>query len=211
MKLQDCKLHGPDVDNELIVVEGLSAAANVRRGRDADTQAILALQGKPVNAAKASRARVESSIELQALKSAIGCGTAEDIDLAATRYNRIVLLFDPDADGIHCGALVQIYLHRYMPQLIDSGKVTVVRAPLLELIIPGHAEPVHAYSEQHYQRLLEHLQQQGIKGHCSQRYKGVASLSVELLREKCLEPATRNLQTLEQKDTAFAMQVFGAA
>ena len=210
MNLQDCKHHGPDIDNELIVVEGLSAAANVRRSRNSDTQAILALQGKPVNAAKATRARVESSVELLALESAIGCGTLENLDLAATRYTRIVLLFDPDADGIHCGALVQIYLHRYMPQLIDSGTVSVVRAPLIELTIPGHAEPVHAYSEQHYQKLLTHLAQQNIKGHTSQRYKGVASLSVELLREKCLEPATRNLQTLSQKDTAMAMQVFGA-
>ena len=211
MKLQDCKHHDPAVNNELIVVEGLSAAANVRRGRDANTQAILALQGKPVNAAKASRARVEKSLELQALASAIGCGTLTHFDLQAIRYKRIVLLFDPDADGIHCGALVQIYLHRYMPQLIESGAVAVVRAPLLELSLPGHAEPVHAYSEQHYQKLLAHIKQQNIKGHSSQRYKGVASLSVGLLRQKCLDPATRNLQTLSKKDTAFAMQVFGAA
>lgn len=211
MNLQDCKHHGPDIDNELIVVEGLSAAANVRRGRNSDTQAILALQGKPVNAAKASRARVEKNIELQALSSTIGCGTLEEIDLAATRYRRIVLLFDPDADGIHCGALVQIYLHHYMPQLVESGKVFVVRAPLLELTIPGHADAVHAYSEQHYQKLLAHLEQQNIKGHTSQRYKGVASLSVELLREKCLNHATRNLQLLSQEDVALAVQVFGPA
>lgn len=209
MNLQDCKLHGPDIDNELIVVEGLSAAANVRRGRNSDTQAILALQGKPVNAAKASRARVEKNIELQALSSTIGCGTLEEIDLSATRYKRIVLLFDPDADGIHCGALVQIYLHHYMPQLIESGKVSVVRAPLLELTIPGHADAVHAYSEQHYQKLLAHLEQQNIKGHTSQRYKGVASLSVELLREKCLDQATRDLQLLSLKDAALAVSVFG--
>jgi DNA gyrase subunit B/topoisomerase-4 subunit B len=211
MNLQDCKHHSPDIDNELIVVEGLSAAANVRRARDADTQAILALQGKPVNAAKTSRARVENSAELQALKSTIGCGTAEDLNLADTRYKRIVLLFDPDADGIHCGALVQIYLHRYMPQLIDSGRVAIVRAPLLELIIPGHAEPVHAYSESHYQKLLAHLEQQNIKGYTSQRYKGVASLSVKLLREKCLDHAKRNLQLLNMKDAALAVSVFGSA
>lgn len=210
MNREDCKYHGPDIDNELIVVEGLSAAANVRRARNSDLQAILALQGKPVNAAKASRARVEKSIELQALSSTIGCGTLEEIDLAAMRYKRIVLLFDPDADGIHCGALVQIYLQRYMPQLIEAGKVAVVRVPLIELTIPGHEGAVHAYSEQHYQKLLAHLEQQNIKGHTSQRYKGVASLSVELLREKCLEPETRNLHILTQKATALAMQVFGA-
>ena len=86
MKLHDSKHHSPEVDNE-IFVEGLSAAANVRRGRDTNAQAILALQGKPVNAAKASRSHVQKHIELQALQSAIGCGTSAELDLEATRYS----------------------------------------------------------------------------------------------------------------------------
>jgi len=208
MNFQDCKCHGPNTDNELIVVEGLSAAANVRRARNADTQAVLALQGKPVNAAKASQARVESSIELQALKSAIGSGTQAQQQLEATRYKRIALLFDPDADGIHCGALVQIYLHQYMPKLVDAGKLSLLRAPLFELTVPGFAEPLHAYSEQHYQKLLSHFKQNGISGYSSQRFKGVASLSVELLRAKCLERATRKEQPLGLQDTAIALRIF---
>ncbi|MGB0866265.1 MAG: toprim domain-containing protein [Granulosicoccaceae bacterium] len=210
MKLRDCQQHGPTIDNELFVVEGLSAAANIDRGRDSKTQAVLALQGKPVNAAKASRSRLEQSEELNALASALGCGTGANFQLSRLRYKRVILLFDPDADGVHCGALVQIYLHQTMPQLIEAGVVQLIRAPLMKVTIPGHDKAVITTSEQHYQRLREVLRQQGIEGHSCQRYKGVASLDIPLLQEQCLQHGTRQARTLSLEDTLLAVEVFGS-
>lgn len=208
MSFYDCTQHGPQVDNELIVVEGLSAADNIKRGRDATTQAVLAMQGKPINAAKASATRVHNDLQLQALTQALGCGTANHFDLSLFRYQRLVLLMDPDADGIHCGALLQIFLQQYLPALIDAGKLMMVRAPLREITVPGHGTAVYAYSEHHYQKLCEHFEQQGIGGYSSKRFKGVASLDVPLLRASCLHRATRQEQLLTRDDTAMAVRVF---
>ena len=52
IKLVDSRLHG--TGTELFIVEGDSAASMVANLRDAQFQAVLPMQGKPLNAAKAS-------------------------------------------------------------------------------------------------------------------------------------------------------------
>ncbi len=209
MNLLDCNHHGADACNEIFVVEGLSAAANVRRGRDANTQAVLALQGKPVNAAKANPGRVDKDEQLQALTQALGCGLDNDLTLSNLRYRRINLLFDPDADGIHCGALVQIFMHLRMAELLHAKKVTAIRAPLFRLVVPGQSAPVYAYSEKHRQNISDHFEQKGMTNVKITRFKGVASLDIPLLRESCLERKTRREHLLQVEDTAQAVRVFG--
>ncbi len=209
MSLDDCNLHGPDIVNELIVVEGASAAANVRRGRNVDKQAVLALQGKPVNAVKAGRRRIEQSKELGALARAMGCGMYEQFKLQNLRYKQIVLLFDPDADGIHCGALVQIFLHQCMPELIDTQKIILVRPPLYEITLSGRHKPVYAYSGDHYTKICSEIEKQGIKKDHITRFKGVASLGVPLLQRICLQSATRREKNLTMSDVERAVDVFG--
>ena len=54
-KLEDSAVHGPGSGAELIIVEGDSAAAAVVRVREPRRQAVLPMQGKPLNAARASR------------------------------------------------------------------------------------------------------------------------------------------------------------
>ncbi len=210
MILHDCKLHGPEVDNELFVVEGVSAAANVKRACDEKFQAVLALQGKPVNAAKASRARVEKHPGLQVLRSALGCGMDEHFNLKMLRYKRVILLFDPDADGIHCSALVQIFLQQFMPKLLAAEKVHLVRAPLFAVSLSkGTEEPIIAYSQNHYDKVCEHLVQTYGVNYQTTRFKGVASLSVSLLRKTCLIDESRKAQVLSSQDALLAVRVFG--
>ena len=57
-KLDDCAGHGPGSGAELFIVEGDSAAASVGRVRDACMQAVLPMQGKPLNTTRASRRKV---------------------------------------------------------------------------------------------------------------------------------------------------------
>ena len=57
-KLDDCTACGSAA--ELFVVEGDSAAAAVARVRDPRSQAVLPMQGKPLNAVRAPRAKVEA-------------------------------------------------------------------------------------------------------------------------------------------------------
>lgn len=208
MGLHDCRRHGKDADNELIVVEGISAADTIKRSRDADTQAVFALQGKPINAAKASQARIDKHVELQGLIKALGCGLGDELDLQALRYKRIVLLFDPDADGIHCGALVQIFLQKHMPELIATAKIVMVRAPLFEITIKHRAEPVLVYSQQHYDKISTYLGNTS-ETYQTTRFKGVASLSVERVRSSCLNSRTRKTQVLTTQDALMAVRIFG--
>ena len=208
MELHDCKQHGNNAENELIVVEGLSAAHNLKRSRDANIHAIFALQGKPINAAKASLARVKKHVELQGLIQALGCGLGNQFSLDALRYKRVVLLFDPDADGIHCGALLQIFLQLHIPKLIANKKVVVVRAPLFNISRMNQREPVLAYSQAHYDKITEYLGKVN-EAYQATRYKGVASLSVEQVQASCLSSLTRKEQLLTAEDALLAVQIFG--
>ncbi len=47
--------------NELLIVEGESAASAVLAARNKEFQAVLSMQGKPMNTYRAKRERVESS------------------------------------------------------------------------------------------------------------------------------------------------------
>jgi len=114
-KLVDCLRHGPHSGAELFLVEGDSAANSVTAARDTLFQAVLPMQGKPMNAGKASASRLAGNNWLQTLFQSLGCGTGNDFNMDALRYERVMLLFDPDADGIHCGALMLICFEHLMP------------------------------------------------------------------------------------------------
>lgn len=127
VKLHDCHLHGLDSGAELFVVEGDSASKSVCCARTATTQAVLPMQGKPMNAIKASKHAVADFELFRSLVTAIGAGFDDQLNLAKLRYDRVILLFDPDADGIHCGALMTMFFHRWMRPLLESGRLSTLR------------------------------------------------------------------------------------
>ena len=99
-------------------------------GRDRETQAILPLKGKIINAEKKKPDRVLASEEVQAVFSAIGTGVREHFQLEKARYHKIVITADADADGSHIRALVLTLLYQYMPGLFQAGMVYAARPPL---------------------------------------------------------------------------------
>lgn len=207
VKLHDCQLHGLDSGAELFVVEGDSASKSVCRARNAQTQAVLPMQGKPMNAIKASKHAVEDYELFRALVTAIGAGFDDQLDLEKLRYDRVILLFDPDADGIHCGALMTMFFHRWMRPLLESGRLHVVRPPLYEISSPDSSDKLHAFSDSHYHRLRLELEKQRIKFR-GQRYRGLASLSAATLVATCLDPKTRHIDQLTCEDATAAIRIF---
>ncbi|MEO1528136.1 MAG: toprim domain-containing protein [Planctomycetota bacterium] len=203
--LIDCSDHGPGT--ELFVVEGQSASMSVARVRDARFQAVLPMQGKPMNATKASRRSVERNDWYRALVQALGIGW-EPTSAAGLRFERVLLLFDPDADGIHCGLLVLLFFERYLLPVLDDNRLSVVKAPMFELRADGYHDCLHAYSEEHLRRLRDALEAKGID-HTHQRFRGLASLSDTALVETCIDPASRTAYLLERSDAAQAQAVFG--
>ncbi|TWU02972.1 toprim domain-containing protein [Stieleria varia] len=207
-KLVDCELHGGDSGAELFLVEGDSASKTVARVRDSRFQAVLPMQGKPMNAAKASVKSIEKNQLFTKLVEALGTGWGDAFDLTAMRYQRVILLFDPDADGIHCGALMLIFFDRMLRPLIDANRLAVVQPPLFEISARGYSDTLHAYTDEHYHKLRDALDAKGI-AYSKRRYRGLASMNDETLHETCLDPDSRSIHLLQRQDAAAALAAFG--
>ncbi len=210
VKLHDCSLAevGEHAEAELFLVEGDSASRTVARARDRRTQAVLPMQGKPMNPVKASKAAIAKNNLYQNLIECLGAGWDESFDVDAVRYRRVILLFDPDADGIHCGALALMFFFRWMRPLLDADRVCVVRPPLYQITAKKYADAIYAYSGDHMTKVKEALTAKEIQ-YKSQRYRGLASMEDETLVTTCLDPATRHLAILRRDDAEAAIAAFG--
>lgn len=202
----DCGRHGPGSGAELFVVEGESAALAVARGRDPLVQAVLPMRGKPLNALKASRKRVESQPFFQALARTLGTGMGEAFDLRGLRYERVLLLTDPDADGIHCGVLLLGFLVQWMRPLVEAGGVGWVRAPWGEVTEPGGAPPRIARSEAELVALAD--SRGGPGGRSIRRFRGLAALGDDLLAVHCLDPDRRRVDRLDLTGVEGMLRAF---
>jgi DNA gyrase subunit B len=204
-KLEDCFVHGPGSGAELIVVEGDSAAAAVARVRDARVQAVLPMQGKPLNAARASRDKVLGHPFFGPLIAAVNAGIEAYCEPARSRYERVVVLTDPDADGIHCGFLVLLFFHRWLRPMLDAGRIAVVRPPWGEVVVAG--ELLLAFSEPELATLATKAR---AGGGALRRFRGLAALDAELIRETCVNPATRRTERVTAADVATMIDVIAA-
>ena len=205
-RLDDCRRAGADAGAELFVVEGESAAASVVRVRDAGFQAVLPMQGKPLNALRASRDKVLVHPLFGPLIAAIGTGLEPTYQTAELRYGRILLLMDPDADGIHCGVLLLMFFHRWMPQLIESGRVELVRPPWGEVTAAGRVH--RALSDPELTALADRFRDQGPV--TVRRYRGLAAIDADVIRDTCVAPATRRVTLVSPAYVAAMIEFLDA-
>ncbi len=216
-KLMDCAARGPGSGAELLLVEGDSALASVCAVRNGRTQAVLALQGKPLNAWQASAARVAQHAQYRLLSQALGLPAAGSLGAAAPepgpsqqRYERVVLLFDPDADGIHIGALMVLYFQRWLPGLIAQQQLWQVHAPMFELVAPDSGEVQQADNPLHCQALAARMAHDagGVKPRV-QAYRGLGSMAPEVLRSRCVDPLSRRAHRVGAADVQAVVDIFG--
>ena len=200
-KLTDCESRDTQL-NEVFLVEGDSAGGSAKMGRDKETQAILPLRGKVLNAWEVERDRLFANTEIHDIAVAIGVdphGPQDEPDLSGLRYGKVCILSDADVDGSHIQVLLLTLFFRHFPRLIERGHVYVAKPPLFRVDAPARgrkpAAKLYALDEGELQATLDKLRKEGAReGSWSiSRFKGLGEMSAEQLWETTLNPETRRL------------------
>ena len=206
----ECVTPVGDGPRELFVVEGISAANAAVVSRDPTSQAILAVQGKPMNVERASDKEILANEKLRSIVRAVGAWCGEAFDLDSVQYDRVLLLTDGDADGIHASALLLLAFDYLMPELISAGRLERVRAPLFAIDTDQLDELVYAYSAPHRERIVAQMHERKMTGIDHDYLKSIAGLNASELWRVCLAPETRIAQTLTRQDAEVARETLAS-
>ena len=134
-KLRDCRIHYNDTKGDrmdescIFITEGDSASGSITKSRDANTQAVFSLRGKPLNCYGLSRAVVYQNEEFNLLQAALNI---ED-GLEGLRYNKVIVATDADVDGMHIRLLMITFFLQFFPELIKKGHVYILQTPLFRV------------------------------------------------------------------------------
>ena len=128
-KLADAANAGRGKYSELYVVEGDSAAAGIKRFRNAEQQGVFALFGKSCgNMLFQDEMRVLANKALSALCQGLGFSFLGGQRL---RYDKVIITTDADYDG-HCiAALLMVFFNKFMPEIIDQGRLYRLATPII--------------------------------------------------------------------------------
>ena len=200
-KLTDCESRDLTL-NELFLVEGDSAGGSAKMGRNKETQAILPLRGKVLNAWEVERDRLFANNEIHDISVAIGVdphGATDTPDLSGLRYGKICILSDADVDGSHIQVLLLTLFFRHFPKLVESGNIYIAKPPLFRVDAPARgkkpAAKIYALDEGELTATLDKLRKEGARENSWSigRFKGLGEMNAEQLWDTTLNPDTRRL------------------
>src|SRR3954463_4449514 len=210
-KLADCR--ASDDRTELFIVEGDSALGTAKLARNSEFQALLPIRGKILNVQKASIGDMLKNAECGSIIQVVGAGSGRTFDVDAARYGRVIFMADADSDGAHIRCLLATLFFKYMPELVQQGRVYTAVPPLhrIEISNPkkGTGRYVYTYSDDELQRRLAELAKKNVSWKDPvQRYKGLGEMDADQLAETTMDPRRRTLRRITIDDADEASGIF---
>lgn len=129
-----CSSVKTDMPKELFIVEGKSAGGGLTGGRDARYQAILMNKGKSLNVYDTDVNRAVTSDSWMHYVPILGCGIGPTFDMRKLKFDKIIIATDADIDGFQIRTLILTFFFKFLPQLIEAGKVYIAEPPLYKLV-----------------------------------------------------------------------------
>lgn len=197
-------------NSELLIVEGKSAANALKCVRDRRHQAVLALQGKIPNAAKVKSARkLLENPQIISLLTALNSAWSGEFRVDEMRYQRLIILTDPDADGIHTRVLIALLFFIHLRNVVEQESLFNCYAPLYGIDSSHFKIPKFAHTEKQYLKIVADLEARGISDTVTTRYKGLAGMDQTLLKRCCVDKESRAIKVVTTSDCQSMLKVFG--
>lgn len=178
-KLRDCRIHLTDEKNEerestaIFITEGDSASGSITKARNANTQAVFSLRGKPLNTFGLKRDIVYKNEEFYLLQAALDIENGID----NLRYNKVIIATDADVDGMHIRLLTITFFLQFFPEVIKNGHLFILQTPLFR--VRNKQKTIYCYSEEERDKAIKKL---GAKPEIT-RFKGLGEINWEEFRE----------------------------
>ena len=149
-KLRDCRYHfntndPRGVETTIFITEGDSASGSITTSRDANTQAVFSLRGKPKNAQKGQSKSFIYQKDNEELTLLLAALNLED-GLDGLRYNNIVIATDADVDGMHIRLLLLTFFLKFFPDVVRAGHIYILQTPLFR--VRNKQKTLYCYSEE---------------------------------------------------------------
>ncbi|MBD5203478.1 MAG: type IIA DNA topoisomerase subunit B [Bacteroidales bacterium] len=145
-KLRDCRIHyndprkpvrrereeeesDPREESAIFITEGDSASGTITKVRDARTQAVFSLRGKPLNSYGMAQDVVYKNDEFNLLQAALNI----EEGIEGLRYNKVIIATDADVDGMHIRLLIITFFLMFFPDLVREGHVYILQTPLFRV------------------------------------------------------------------------------
>ncbi|MBQ3601186.1 MAG: DNA gyrase subunit B [Lachnospiraceae bacterium] len=218
-KLASCSSKKPE-ECEVYIVEGDSAGGTVKTARNRKTQAVLPLRGKILNVEKATLEKILLNNEIKSMIASFGCGIGDEFDITKLKYDKIIILTDADVDGAHISTLLLTFFYRFMPELINEGKIYRGLPPLYRVEFESTDDKNENEMKKNRRKKQKKSQYifndfelekfKKIPGNRIlniQRYKGLGEMDAEQLWETTLNPKTRVLAQVSISDTVEADEI----
>lgn len=203
-KLRDCIVHYNDTKGDkreetcIFITEGDSASGSITKSRNANTQAVFSLRGKPLNCFGLTRKVVYENQEFNLLQAALNI---ED-DMDGLRYNKVIIATDADVDGMHIRLLILTFFLQFFPELVKRGHVHILQTPLFR--VRDKNQTFYCYSDEERENAIKKI---GAKAEIT-RFKGLGEISPDEFKHFIGKDIRLDQVTLRKEDAVADMLSF---